>query len=101
MKQRQVAMAMAILAGVFTGFAQEKDVFEPSGKPTFRIFSNYHSSFSDGETLNAFEITRAYLGYNHHFSPNWDGSLVFDVGNPEDGGGERLGRLFIVQHLQL
>ncbi len=86
MKQRQVTVAMAITASIFTGFAQEKELFEPSGKPIFRIFSNYHSSFSEGETFNAFEITRAYLGYKYHFNQNWNGRLIFDVGDPEDGG---------------
>ncbi len=78
-------IAPLLLFGLNT-FSQEKEAFKPYGSPTFKIFSNYHSTFSDGEVFNAFEITRAYLGYEHNFSENWSGSVIFDVGNPKDGG---------------
>ncbi|MCW3788541.1 hypothetical protein [Plebeiibacterium sediminum] len=79
-------IAFAILCIGMTGFAQETKEFKPSGKPTFRIFTNFHSTIMDGETKNEFELNRAYLGYGYKFSEKWSGDLVFDVGNPEDGG---------------
>ena len=79
------SITLLLIFGLYA-FSQEKPAFKPSGSPTFKIFSNYHSTFSDGEVFNAFEITRAYLGYKHNFSENWSGSVIFDVGDPEDGG---------------
>ena len=67
-------------------FSQQNTDFKPSGKPIIRIFSNYHTTFSEGETFNQFQITRAYLGYEHQFSKNWSGRVIFDVGDPKDGG---------------
>lgn len=86
MKFRKLFIVTPLLLFGLNAFSQEKPAFEPSGSPTFKIFSNYHSTFSDGEVFNAFEITRAYLGYKHNFSENWSGNLIFDVGNPKDGG---------------
>jgi hypothetical protein len=74
--------------GVFAlqGFAQEsKTEFKASGKPTIRIFSNYHTTSIDGKSLNQFEITRAYLGYEHQFSQDLRGVVLYDVGNPGAG----------------
>ncbi len=79
-------IALAILSFGMNGFSQESTAFKPSGKPTFRIFTNFHSTIMDGETKNEFELNRAYLGYGYNFSEKWSGNLVFDVGNPEDGG---------------
>lgn len=67
-------------------FSQENTDFKPSGKPIIRVFSNYHSTFSEGETFNQFQITRAYLGYAHQFGKSWSGRVIFDVGDPKDGG---------------
>ncbi len=86
MKFKKLFIVTALILFGLNSFSQEKSIFVPSGSPTFKIFSNYHSTFSDGKVFNAFEITRAYLGYEHNFSENWSGSVIFDVGDPEDGG---------------
>lgn len=59
--------------------------FEPSGKPLLKLFSNFHSTFSDGESLSAFELQRAYIGYQYDFSPNWSAKANLDIGNPGVG----------------
>lgn len=75
----------------FTGiinvtFSQEKsEDFKPNGKPLALIFTNFHSDFTDGETLPFFEITRAYLGYEYNFSKQWYAKTTLDVGDPEAG----------------
>lgn len=84
--KKLLIVAMAVIGFNMTSLAQDEAGFKASGKPTFKIFSNYHSTISDGEAFNEFEITRAYLGYQHTFSPNWSGKLILDVGNPDDGG---------------
>ncbi|MDB4335035.1 porin [bacterium] len=82
-----VIIALVFLGSSTLAFSQEKEEFKASGKPTFKIFSNYHNTFSGGESHSVFELTRAYLGYGHQFSENWSGKIVYDVGNPKDGGG--------------
>lgn len=62
------------------------DDFKPHGKPLALIFTNLNTGFSNGENTKAFEITRAYLGYEYNFSPEWYAKLVFDVGDPKAGG---------------
>ncbi len=79
-------VALVMLSISISGFSQEKAEFKASGKPTFKIFTNFHSTIMDGETKNEFELNRAYFGYGYNFSEKWSGNLVFDVGNPEDGG---------------
>ena len=70
-----------------TGFSQEKtEEFKPNGKPLALVFANFNTAFSDGETTKAFEITRAYLGYEYNFNKEWYAKVVFDVANPGVGG---------------
>lgn len=74
-----------------TGFSQNStDEFKPNGKPLALIFTNFHTASSDGETMPAFENTRAYLGYEYNFSNEFYAKIVFDVGDPKDGGGHEL-----------
>jgi hypothetical protein len=64
--------------------AQEGE-FTPKGKPVLRIFSNFHSTFAEGERGSAFELKRVYLGYEHNFSKHLSGAAVLDVGDPGVG----------------
>ncbi|MCL3779443.1 hypothetical protein EMN47_03480 [Prolixibacteraceae bacterium JC049] len=72
-----------LVATIMTTTAQ--DNFQPSGKPFAKLFGNFHSTFSDGENASAFELKRAYLGYEYKFSPNWSAKANFDIGNPGVG----------------
>lgn len=76
---------LAVLAPLAKG--QEKtEEFKPNGKPLALIFTNFNTTFSDGETHPSFEITRAYLGYEYNFSKEFYAKVVFDVGDPKAGG---------------
>lgn len=75
-------VSVLFLTGGFSAFAQE---FTPNGKPSIRVFTNFHSTITNGETQSAFEIQRAYLGYEHNFSKTLSGSVILDVGNPGVG----------------
>ena len=66
-------------------FGQETSGAQPQGKPLALIFSNFHKDFSGGNRFQAFEIQRAYLGYQYAFNGEWDGYIVLDVGDPEAG----------------
>ena len=83
MKQVSVLL-LAMLCIALTAKSQT-DEFKPGGKPFMKIFSNYHNTFSDGETASAFELTRFYLGYEYAFSKNFSAKANLDVGNPGVG----------------
>ncbi len=72
------------IAGIFLcseASAQQESEFKPGGKPEVRIFTNFTSSFSDGENFNKFDVGRAYLGYLYDFSQTFRGRITYDVGN--------------------
>ncbi len=81
-------IALLIFAGTVNFlFAQENNTeFKPSGKPFIKVFTNYHSTFTDDQIHNAFEIQRAYLGYAFKLSKEFSGKVTLDVGNPKDNG---------------
>ena len=66
-------------------YAQTTDEFKPSGKPVVLIFTNFNNTTANSESLNKFEATRAYFGYDYNFSKTFSGRVIFDVGNPGVG----------------
>lgn len=84
MKQFRIFTLLAMLS-VLGVHAQEQKVFKPSGKPEFNIFSNYHSTFSDGDNFNAFQVARAYFGYGYQFSETLSGKVLLDIADPGVG----------------
>ena len=86
MKQlRVLILILTILPSVL--YAQT-ETFEPNGSPFMKIFTNYHTTFSDGSSASAFELTRVYLGYQYNFSEKLSGKANFDIGNPGAGSHE-------------
>lgn len=77
-------LLLALLGFLATGMSQT-DEFKPGGKPFMKIFSNYHTTFSDGESVSAFELTRLYLGYEYNFSENFSAKANLDIGDPGVG----------------
>ena len=67
------------------GLSQTTEEFKPGGKPFMKVFSNYHATFSDGESTSAFELNRLYLGYEYAFSKTWSAKANFDIGDPGVG----------------
>lgn len=85
--KKSVLTTLVVLCITFIAMSQEpKAAFTPNGKPFVKVFSNFHSKFSDGKSASAFELTRAYLGYEYFFSEKFSGKLNFDIGNPGVGG---------------
>jgi hypothetical protein len=58
--------------------AQESDQFKPSGKIFGLLFADYHTTFSDGENVSVFEITRSYLGFDFSFSKTIMSRVMYD-----------------------
>jgi len=65
--------------------AQNESTFTPNGKPFALVFSNVNTSFNKTESSKAFEITRAYLGYEYFFSKTISSKVNIDVGDPGTG----------------
>jgi hypothetical protein len=85
--KKSIFLLLAVFGIVATAFCQtSSEEFKPNGKPLALIFTNFHTSFSDGESASEFENTRAYLGYEYNFSKELYAKVVFDVGDPDDGG---------------
>ncbi|MEA1877362.1 MAG: hypothetical protein U9N86_10900 [Bacteroidota bacterium] len=56
-----------------------------SGKPIIKIFANYHHGISDDAIQEtAFEVRRAYIGYQHNFDNHWKTAIKLDIGSPGD-----------------
>lgn len=77
-------LLVAMLCFLMMGFTQTEN-FEPGGKPFMKIFTNYHSTFSDGKSNSAFELNRMYLGYEYAFSKNFSAKANLDIGDPGVG----------------
>ncbi len=84
---KKLVLLLLIMSGILTlGFSQDSaDEFKPSGKPVALIFSNFRTTFHDGESRSSFRITRAYLGYEYNFSKEWYAKVILDVGDPKVG----------------
>lgn len=95
-------MPLLLILGIVTiSFSQEStEEFKPNGKPLALIFTNFHTATSDGEIMPEFENTRAYLGYEYNFSKEFYAKIVFDVGDPNDGGGHELSAFLKNAYLQ-
>lgn len=65
--------------------AQTDNAFAPSGKPLALIFTDVNSTFNKNGNSRAFEITRAYLGYEYSFSKYLSSRLNIDIGDPGVG----------------
>ena len=65
--------------------AQTDNTFTPYGKPLVLVFSDLNASFNKNGNSQAFEITRAYLGYEYFFSKNISSRVNIDVGDPGVG----------------
>jgi hypothetical protein len=63
----------------------EEPEFKPSGSPFAKIYTDAHTQVSESKNETAFEITRAYFGYEYDFSEHFSARINLDVGNPKLG----------------
>jgi hypothetical protein len=55
-----------------------------NGKPIGVVFSNFHTGINQGNNPSAFEIRRAYLGYNFNLDNHYSAKIELDIGSPDD-----------------
>lgn len=84
--KKQILIAVMLISSI-SSFSQEtKEEFKPYGNPQFKVFWNYHTDLSAGATQSsAFELQRAYLGYQYNFSDAISAKVTFDVGSNSGG----------------
>ena len=86
MNTRTTLLFIAMLLLSWNAFSQNtENKFKANGQGIIKIFTNYHSTFSDGKASRVFEIQRAYLGYQYELNEKFSGKLVLDVGDPDFG----------------
>ncbi|TFH39543.1 MAG: hypothetical protein E4G95_00880 [Bacteroidia bacterium] len=86
MKKRYLLIITALMLLAGSTYSQESDGgFKPSGKPFIKVYTNYHSTFTEGEASKMFEIQRAYLGYQYNLGEKLSGAVTLDVGDPNFG----------------
>ncbi len=82
MRKFTLSMILLFLIGSVTGQSfKTDDNFKSSGKPFVKIFTNFHSNFTNGKTYSLFEVKRVYFGYVHAFNKYFSGKVNLDVEN--------------------
>lgn len=87
MQVRAVLCALLFLPGLFTrpSGAQEAEIFQPAGKVSGIIYSNFHNGITAASKSDvAFEIIRVYLGYERLLTPEISSRITLDIGSPDD-----------------
>ncbi len=56
----------------------------PNGQPILKVFANFHAGISEGNDRSAFELERAYIGYDMNLSKAFSLKVNLDVGSPDD-----------------
>lgn len=54
------------------------------GKPIAEIFTDFHCNLNDTTGTTGFGLNRAYLGYSFQPAGNFSGSIIVNIGNPDD-----------------
>lgn len=86
MRLRIYLIALTFILSAGNAFAQDDAAdFKASGKAFMKVYTNYHSTWTNGEANKVFEIQRAYFGYQYQLSEYVSGRLTLDVGDPNFG----------------
>lgn len=86
--KRIYSFFLLVITGGIISLGQDKPEeieFTPSGSPFAKIYTNGHTQISEGKNETAFQITRAYLGYEYNLSKNFSAKINLDFGDPESG----------------
>ena len=64
------------------------------GKPVAEIFTDFHWNLDDSTKTTGFGMNRAYLGYNFLPGGSFSGSIIVNIGNPDDLSPESVRRRY-------
>ena len=54
------------------------------GKPITEIFTDFHYNLNDSLKTTGFGLNRAYLGYNFLPAGNFSGTIILNIGSPDE-----------------
>lgn len=54
------------------------------GKPITEIFTDFHYNLKDSSKTTGFGLNRAYLGYNFLPEGNFSGTVILNIGSPDE-----------------
>lgn len=81
-----IYLTILFFALPFISFSQNQELgYKPNGKLLIQVFSDFRTSFNDGQNSSAFEAQRAYFGYEYNLSEVWNGKIIFDIADPGVG----------------
>jgi hypothetical protein len=83
---KKILISALSLMSICLSASAQNDTFKPSGKPIVTVFSDFTHTSSNGNSNNAFELSRAYFGYGYNFSQDFSGKVVFDIANSPAAG---------------
>ena len=78
-------LALAYAINISGQDTPEKPEFKPAGSPFAKIYTNAHTQVSESKNETAFEVKRAYFGYEYKMSRHFSGRITLDVGDPAAG----------------
>lgn len=76
----------AIMLFALVNLNAQETPSEPKGKISGKVYFNYHLDETKGaEQKNAYELTRAYLGYSYAINDKFKATILFDAGKNSGG----------------
>lgn len=83
-KMRNLLLSLFFLLLVGVTKAETKETFKTHGKPLLTVFSNYHVGLTEDSNQAAFEVLRAFLGWEQYLTPNMSVEVKIDIGSPSE-----------------
>jgi len=84
----RIIFLSGLIAGtfLFKGYGQPDSatVELPPGQAFGKIFTNFHAGLTEADRSSAFEVRRAYFGYNKQLNNYFSAEVKLDIGSHED-----------------
>lgn len=74
-----------IILGLLPAFLSLKgQIHDLKSKPVAEIFTDFHLNLNDSTKTTGFGLNRAYLGYNYVPQGSISGTIILNIGTPDD-----------------
>jgi len=80
---KRLLLLLLLPVPAINGLAREEDPEPPPGIVSARIYTHFNYSL-DGENSTAFEVRRAYFGYERNLSDHFSAEVKLDIGSVDD-----------------
>ena len=81
---KHLLILLPFLCTPFMVRAQTTDKEPPPGKVSARIYTHFNYSLDRDNPSTAFEVRRAYFGYEHHLNNHFSAEVKLDIGSVDD-----------------